>query len=198
MFGLSSCVGGAFLHWDEEDGKGGTRLGRGWITSSDFYVMELIGSHCQDLGFPPNALESFWNTVPLLTQALPALSIWQPNTVVRTCHLTPFGSHAPLTSPRGLPLPHWWPSCRFPTLLALLLPQRACPRHSLSRACSCPRYSAGSPLHLLQIFGQMSPSRGSWYWPPCSLKNCKTPPFPSCQHSLSLSPALFPKVFTIF
>ena len=82
-------------------GKEGHVWAGDWITSSDFYVMEVIGSHRKDFGFRPNELESLWQTLPPLAPALPALSTQQPKSWLRDLHHpAPITS---LTSPSGAP-----------------------------------------------------------------------------------------------
>lgn len=160
--------------------------------------MELVGRHCKDFHCLPVSRRvsgGLCHSSPKPCQLSPPNSQRPCHRFVTLHHLAPIAS---LTSPIRAPpvMVAAWPSLHTP---ALLLPQGVCPYLSLSMACSSPGLSPLSPLHLLQIFGQMSPSQGNRSWAHHSLKNRTTALFPSCQHTLSLSPALFfSKVLTTF
>lgn len=99
-------MGGGVIHWMEKEGKRGQVGDGGWITSSDFYGMNLISSHCGGFAFPFNEAANLWRTLPHRTEAL---SLSPSNgTAAWTWDLTPPGSLRLPDLPTGLLLAHWW------------------------------------------------------------------------------------------
>lgn len=147
MFGLKTWVGGGITHWDK-DGKGelGVEIwAGGWIMSPDFYVMEVVSSHCKDFGFRPSEPENGLLATP---HPSPASSLC-PTVKVLTACPTPSGSHCISDLPyEGASL-----------LMMIILPFHTSSPVLSSGTASLPssQYELlifqmpASPLHLLQI-----------------------------------------------
>lgn len=143
-----------------------------------------------------NILAAIVGTLPFLPMR-PRTSGGPGHTSQRPCQLLPIqqdccldmGPHTLGSHPRP-DLPHRAPPCSLVVVspLTLLPPQGVWPVPSSRHSLLIPTSSAGSPLHLLQISIQMTPSQDDRH---LLYRKRENSTFPSWQQSLHLSPALF-------